>query len=130
MIVCIGGTSFPLDKVHGYNKLFFSPEEIVKVHFEDGSQIKKELARRGIDCPKYDFVGFLKVRKVVQRKKLLINVLRTELGNEVSQTFKTVVCLALRFFGSHPEETDVTSLFDLLFHQSQITDLSSENSWT
>ena len=43
-----------LDKSSGYTQLFFSPQEIVDSKFaDDASEMKQEIERRGLPCPKW-----------------------------------------------------------------------------
>lgn len=69
-------------------------------------------------------------RKVAERKKLLINLLRTELGEEVRTTFETVVRLILRFYNaSSASDTDISSLFLDLYHIARDSLTKEESSW-
>lgn len=68
-------------------------------------------------------------RKVAERKKLLINLLRTELGEEVRTTFETVVRLILRFYNASASNTDISSLLLDLYHIARDSLTKEESSW-
>ena len=68
-------------------------------------------------------------RKVAERKKLLINLLRTELGEEVRTTFETVVRLILRFYNASASNTDIYSLLLDLYHIARDSLTKEESSW-
>ncbi|KNB45681.1 hypothetical protein JH06_0693 [Blastocystis sp. subtype 4] len=40
------------DKCKGYNQLFYSPSEYVETNFDDDGELKRELKKRGLPCPK------------------------------------------------------------------------------
>ena len=53
-----------IDKSSGYTQLFFSPQEIVDSKFaDDASEMKQEIERRGLPCPKWA----LAIRFIVER---------------------------------------------------------------
>lgn len=41
-----------LEKGNGYNQLFYSPAEYVETKFSSDGEVKNELKKRGLPCPK------------------------------------------------------------------------------
>ena len=96
--------------------MFYSPSEYVETNFDDDGELRKELKKRGLPCPKWANKKILTRRNMPQRKKKLIAVIRNEMGLEMSKAFETVTRLELEFFRCKPSSEDITDLFTQLYH--------------
>ena len=90
--------------MNGYIQLFHTPEEIVEEQCgSNPGKWRQALRRRGVGCPKWVRRRKLRRREDYQQKKLLISVLKKELGEKVRQAFSTVVELELLYYHQQEE---------------------------